>query len=139
MVKGPKKVLFLSLGWMSLLLGFVGIFLPLLPTTPFALLAAYFFSQSSKKLHSWLLRQKSLGPLIYSWEKHGVIPIRAKILATVMMTILFSYSLIFVKVNLLIKAFVALTGISVLCFIWTRPSQKKKSELRPKAHDTLAQ
>ena len=126
-VKGTQKVVFLTLGWLSLLLGIIGIFLPVLPTTPFALLAAYFFSNSSEKLHSWLLRQKHLGPLIKNWESHGVIRPRAKILATVTMVVLFSYTNLFVPVSILIKLLINSIGIGVLIFIWTRPSDVPNS------------
>lgn len=122
MVSDTKRIIYLILGWVSLILGFIGIFLPVLPTTPFALLAAYFFSQSSEKLHSWLLEQKHLGPLIKNWERYGVIRIKAKILATVTMVLLFSYTTIFVPVRYEIKIFINLIGIAVLTFIWTRPS-----------------
>lgn len=123
MATGIKKIVFLFLGWLSLVLGFIGIFLPILPTTPFALLAAYFFSKSSERLHEWLISQKTMGPMIVTWQRHGVIRPRAKWLATILMTLLFSYTLIFVKVALWIKLIVAATGLSVLTFIWTRPSR----------------
>jgi uncharacterized membrane protein YbaN (DUF454 family) len=123
MVDGVRRVIFLILGWLSLLLGVLGIFLPILPTTPFAILAAYFFSKSSNKLHSWLLNQKQLGPMISNWERHGIIRPRAKILATVSMTLLFSYTLFFVPVTLWIKIVISFVGISVMAFIWTRPSE----------------
>lgn len=123
MLKGGMRILFLSLGFLSLLLGIIGIFLPLLPTTPFALLAAYFFSKSSIRLHQWLISQKTLGPLICDWEAHGVIRLRAKWLATAMIIPLFSYSLIFVPVALWIKGIVLLIGLAVLIFIWTRPHE----------------
>ncbi len=123
MLKGGKRVLFLTLGFISLLLGIIGIFLPLLPTTPFALLAAYFFSKSSTQLHQWLLNQRSLGPLIRDWESYGVIRLRAKWMATVMIVVLFSYSLLFVPVALWIKGIVLASGLSILIFIWTRPHE----------------
>ena len=122
-VKQTKKIMFLTIGWISLLLGFIGIFLPILPTTPFAILSAWCFSKSSERLHNWLLSNRTLGPLIKDWERYGVIRMKAKILSTVMIVLLFSYTLIFVKVNLIIKSIVSLIGISVLTFIWTRPSE----------------
>ncbi len=129
MVAGTKRILFIILGWLCLILGTLGIFLPILPTTPFALLAAYFFSKSSKTLHEWLLSQKHLGPLIKDWERSGVIRTRAKILATVTMILLFSYTTIFVQVPLGIKILVNLIGVAVLTFIWTRPSEPPKKSL----------
>lgn len=126
MLKGPQKIVFLTLGWLCLFLGVIGIFLPVLPTTPFALLAAYFFSKSSQRLHQWLLQQKHLGPLIRNWEDYGVIRTRAKVLATVTMVVLFSYTNLFVPVSLLIKILINAIAVGVLIFIWTRPSQVPK-------------
>ncbi|MAF78714.1 MAG: hypothetical protein CME63_08875 [Halobacteriovoraceae bacterium] len=133
MLRGGQRILFLILGFLSLFLGVIGIFLPLLPTTPFALLAAYFFSKSSHKIHRWLLDQKTLGPLIRDWESHGIIRLKAKWLATVMIVLLFSYSLLFVNVPHLIKGIVALSGIAILTFIWTRPHERKENLNNTKA------
>ena len=116
------KALWISFGILSLILGFIGIFLPLLPTTPFALLAAFCFSKGSDELHEWLLDTKLFGPLIRDWESHGVIRLRVKKISTAMIALLFGYTLIFVKVFLWIKLVVCLSGVLVLCFIWTRPS-----------------
>tara|TARA_R110000868_G_scaffold117600_16_gene312650 strand:- start:28542 stop:28925 length:384 start_codon:yes stop_codon:yes gene_type:complete len=118
-----KRALFLFLGWLSIAVGIAGIFLPIVPTTPLAILAAWFFSRSSVRWHAWLLQHKIFGPTIATWEAHGVISSKAKTLATTMMVILFSYTLIFVDVNVLIKSVVSVIGICVLIFIWTRPSR----------------
>lgn len=116
------KALWISFGILSLILGFIGVFLPLLPTTPFALLAAFCFSKGSDQLHEWLLDSKLFGPLIRDWESYGVIRLRVKKISTTMIALLFGYTLIFVKVFLWIKLVVSLSGVLVLCFIWTRPS-----------------
>ncbi len=108
-------------GWVSLILGIIGIFLPLLPTTPFVLLAAYCFSRSSERLHSWLINQPRLGPMIQNWEQHGSISQSAKITATVLIVGLFSFSLVFLSLSALIKSALICTGAGVLAFIWTRP------------------
>lgn len=122
MVHGTMKIFFLLLGWISLGLGVLGIFLPVLPTTPFAILSGYLFSKSSPRLHQWLLTRPVLGELIIQWEKYGIIQLRAKILSTLLIIPLFSYTLIFVNVVWVIKTIVFLTGVAVLTFIWTRPS-----------------
>lgn len=125
MIIQSKKTLFLALGWISIFLGIIGIPLPILPTTPFILLAAYFFSKSSEKWHQWLLNNKRLGPMVRDWENDGVISYKAKILATVMMTLLFGYTLLFVQVPMAIKVIIVLIGIAVMVFIHTRPSAPK--------------
>jgi uncharacterized membrane protein YbaN (DUF454 family) len=116
------KVLWIFLGIICLILGFIGVFLPLLPTTPFALLAAFCFSKGSDELHQWLLNTKMFGPLIRDWEDYGVIRLRYKKLSSIMIAFLFGYTLIFVKVILWIKLVVMLSGLLVLWFIWSRPS-----------------
>ncbi len=123
MLKGTKRVLFLTLGIITTILALIGVFLPLLPTTPFLLLSAYFFSNSSETLHRWLLNHGIFGPIIRDWQKHKIIRTRAKIISTIMIIILFGYTLGFVNVILPIKIVVTLIGISVLTFILTRPSE----------------
>lgn len=73
-------------------------------------------------MHGWLLRRPGIGPLIMEWQRHGVIKTPAKIYATTMIVPLFAYTLIVVKVGSLTKGVVALIGIAVVSFIWTRPS-----------------
>ena len=119
-----RRLLFFISGWVAIALGILGIFLPILPTTPFAILAAWFFSKSSERWHQWLLNHRIFGPTIRDWENYGVINMRAKILATSMILILFSYTLIFVPVHIMIKTIVSIIGISVLFFIWSRPSTR---------------
>ena len=117
-----KRTFWLFFGLLSLLLGIIGVFLPLLPTTPFVLLSAYCFSKSSKRLHIWLLNHKLFGSLIRDWEQHGVIRYKTKCIATASMLILVSYPLIFLPILLWIKITVIISIVSVLIFIWTRPS-----------------
>ncbi|AFY00830.1 hypothetical protein Bdt_1130 [Bdellovibrio bacteriovorus str. Tiberius] len=112
-------------GWIFLGLGFIGIFLPLLPTTPFLLLTAYCFARSSIRWHKWLLAQPHMGPLILDWQKHGVIRTRAKLMATGLMVPLVSLSLFFGNVPIYAKISAAAVCSCVLIFIWTRPSRKK--------------
>lgn len=122
------KFVYLVIGWAFVVVGLVGIFLPILPTTPFALVAAYCFSKGSPRWHAWLLARPILGPLIVDWERDGVIAPRAKVLATVMMVLLFAYTLVFVPVAVWVKVFIVLIAIAILVFIWSRPSFRKPRE-----------
>ncbi len=122
MIRAGRNILFLILGWICIILAVIGIFLPLLPTTPFLILAAFLFSKGSERLHSWLLNQKSFGPIIKNWEQNGAIAPRAKIISTIMIMAFFSYTLAFVDVLFWIKVLVFLTGVCVLTFILTRPN-----------------
>lgn len=125
MLKSTVKTVYFIFGWIFLLLGVIGIFLPLLPTTPFLLLTAFCFARSSERWHQWLLSQPHLGPFILDWQRHGVIRLRAKILATVLMVPLVSLSLINERVPRYAQISAGIICTCVLIFIWTRPSQQK--------------
>ena len=117
----PLRLVMMVSGWISLILGFIGIFLPLLPTTPFILLSAYCFSKGSPRLHRWLINQPRLGPMIQNWERHGSISQSAKVTATVLMIGLFSFSLWYLTLSILFKTALVCISTGVLCFLWTRP------------------
>ena len=129
----PCQVLFIIGGLISLILGVIGIFLPLLPTTPFVLLAAFCFSKGSTRLHDWLIHQPAFGPLILDWEQHGSISRSAKISASVSMVALFSITFFIVNVGLAVKGVMSLIGLGVLGFIWTRPLPGGERSLLPQA------
>ena len=116
------RFLYVALGWCALGVGLVGVVVPLLPTTPFILLAALFFSKGSPELHEWLQNTRLAGRIIRDWEAHGVIRLRAKVVATFMMVGLISYPLIFKEMPIVLKLVAACTMVGVLSFIWTRPS-----------------
>jgi len=77
----PKQMLLVALGSVSLATGVVGIFVPLLPTTCFVLLAGACYAKSSPRLHRWLRAHRLFGPMIRSWEDDRSIPLRAKFAA----------------------------------------------------------
>ncbi len=107
-------------GLVSLGLGIIGAALPLLPTVPFLLLAAFCFAKSSPLLHSWLLEHKFFGPPIRDWQRSGAIGRHSKLAATVSIAVVFGASLALdVKTSVLIIKAVVLT--TVLVFIWSRP------------------
>ena len=81
--------LLVGAGWLSLIAGVVGLFLPLIPSIPFLLFSVICFSRSSERFHSWLVEHKHLGPMLKDYLRHGAIPLRAKILAIGMIWISF--------------------------------------------------
>ena len=107
-------------GVLCLALGAAGAVLPLLPTTPFLLLAAFGFARSSTRLHNWLLSHGTFGPLIENWRLHGSIDRRTKrlamvvIVATPVVSLLLGVALWIVAVQV-----VVLAGSAT--FILTRP------------------
>ena len=78
-----KRPAFFAAGCVLVAVGFVGAFLPLLPTTPFLILAAACFARSSPRLERWLLNHPQFGPTLRSWREHGAIPVKAKVFACI--------------------------------------------------------
>jgi len=116
----PKRWLWITLGTLSLALGTLGLFLPLLPTTVFILIVAFAFARSSPALHDWIMAHKVFGPMIRNWNEHGAIPTKAKVLTVI--SILASFGLSFVF-HLPVWA-ITFQGISLLIvalFVLTRP------------------
>ncbi len=83
-------------GSLSLCLGVIGLFLPIMPTVPFVLLAAACYARASPRLHAWLLANRSFGPAIRQWEEHRAISRRAKYYALTLMAVSFPLSIFFV-------------------------------------------
>lgn len=81
----PVRWLWIAFGGVAVGLAIIGAVLPLLPTTPFLLVAAFAFARSSPRLHAWLLGHKRFGPLIRNWQEHGAISRRTKIISLSLM------------------------------------------------------
>jgi uncharacterized membrane protein YbaN (DUF454 family) len=117
-----RKNAYLILGSFFLILAVLGIFLPLLPATPLALLSSYFFSRSSPRLNRWLLGLPVLGTLISDWHQHHVISPRSKFLAVSVIGI--SYGFLWRKetIPFFAKIIVLIILISVIIFILSKKS-----------------
>lgn len=87
------RPLWVALGWLALALGALGVLLPLLPTTPFVLLAAFAFGKGSPRLRRRLEDNRLFGPIIEDWERSGAIALRYKIIACSVMAVTFAVSL----------------------------------------------
>lgn len=109
-------------GWLCVILGVLGIFLPLLPTTPFLLLAAACFMRSSPKFYAWLVEHPKLGKYIIYYLNGQGIPKRAKIMATLMIWFTMGISVIWVAPVLWVKLLLLLIGASVSIYLWRQPT-----------------
>lgn len=120
----PRWIL-LSAGWLMVIVGVIGVFVPLLPTTPFLLVAVYCFSASSPRFHDWLIHHPQLGPPIVAWRNHGVIRLQQKWMATAAIAATFTISILVVKDKPIALYGMAGTLCLALLFIWTRPSRPR--------------
>jgi uncharacterized protein len=115
------RIIWFLFGWIGLMLGVTGVFLPLLPATPFLLIAAYGFARSSPRIHKWLIEHPYLGSLIENWRKHGAISRRDKVWAGIAMIATFLLST-WAGVS---SVYLAIQAIALCCaatFVMSRPS-----------------
>lgn len=119
-----RRSLWLLLGLAALGFGAAGVLLPLLPTTPFVLVAAFAFARSSPRLHAWLTGHRHFGPLIEDWHRDGAIAPRTKALAVAIMVATFAGSWLAGLQPWLLGAQAAAMGGAAL-FVLTRPSSRR--------------
>ena len=112
---------FLILGHAMVGFGFVGAFLPLLPTTPFLILAAGCYARSSPRLERWLLNHPRFGPLLVAWRERGAIPFRAKAIAAGGMAAGYLMFVSGAQPGAPLSVVVAIGMIAIAAYVLTRP------------------
>ncbi|MCG8415380.1 MAG: YbaN family protein [Pseudomonadales bacterium] len=115
-----KKVLLVVGGCLSLVLGVIGAFVPLLPTVPLVLLAGFCFARSSDRLHNWLLNHPYFGVILRNFEAGKGIPRKIKIRAIVMVWISMGLSCWIVD-RLVLCLMLFAIGLSVSVYLWRQP------------------
>lgn len=116
--------LLIAAGMLSLLCGIIGLLLPVVPTTPFVLLAAACFARSSTRFHDMLLKNRIFGPLIREWEQHRSIPYRTKLWAIALMSVTLGTSIVFFVKPVELKAALTVLGIGVAVWLYRIPSRR---------------
>lgn len=124
------KTLYNIAGTVALLLGILGIFLPVLPTTPFLLLASACYMRGSDRMHRWLMNQRHLGPYIRNFTAGRGIPLRAKIAALALMWTSLTLSMWFVPLPWL-RLLLLATGIGVTIYLYCMRTLDGRSEREP--------
>lgn len=117
------RFIFFALGWLFFCLGLLGAFLPVLPTTPFMLLALAMFAKSSERFHRWLYNHRLFGPPLQKWHEHRVIPLKAKILSVSMMSMSLLYVILYSPIPVWMVVVTGLLMAYGAWFVITKPSQ----------------
>ncbi len=121
-----KKILLIAIGILCLLLALIGIVLPILPTTPFLLLSAACFLNSSPKLYLWLTNHKIFGKYISSYLIHRAISVKSKMISIILISIVMSITIIFFVDIFWLRIMLIIIGLSVSTYLYTRKTLTKE-------------
>ncbi len=120
--KGVKRVIYLVIGTLALFLGALGIFLPVLPTTPFVILAAACYLRSSKRMHAWILQSRLFGETIENFQAGRGLKRATKIRALVLMWATISISAFFFVDQLIFRGAMFLVAAGVTVYLLRLPT-----------------
>jgi uncharacterized membrane protein YbaN (DUF454 family) len=121
-----KKYFFIGLGSLFTLLGITGIFIPILPTTPFLVLAAYLFARSSERCLNWLLTNRLFGSYISNYRSGKGLPLTQKILTLILLWVTIGYSAFFHVEKLWLKILLGLIALAVTIHLATIKTYKRQ-------------
>jgi len=117
------RVVLVVLGLMFVAIGVAGLLLPILPGTPFFLLAAACLARASVRFYNWLLNHRVVGPTVREWNLHHSIPYRTKLWAIALMSGTLAISIIFFVEDRLVQTLLAVLGALVAIWMWRIPSR----------------
>lgn len=111
------RIILIICGWIFVGLGIIGVFLPVMPTTIFLILAAGCFARSSKKFYYWLINNKYLGRYIKDYMEQRGMPLRAKIVAITMINVVIGYSVFFAVKTLWVQVLLVIIAVSLTVYL----------------------
>jgi len=128
-LSGPVRWLLQALAAVRLVLALVGLVLPVMPTVPFLVVAAWAAARSSPRLHRWLLEHPRFGPSLRDWNEAGIVPRRAKWFCTVMMAGSAVSMPVFIPSRWLALVVLAIACMAaILVWLWRRPETRTTAD-----------
>jgi hypothetical protein len=124
---GMRRTILIIIGWLAVVLATLGVVLPLLPTTPFLLLAAWCFARSSPRFHYWLLYRSWFGGYLRHWQNHRALPPGAKPRALIFIVMTFAVSVYLVDILWLRSGLIIMMCV-LLFFMWRMPVVDEKQQ-----------
>lgn len=120
------RALYLTAGFVCIGLAVLGLMLPVLPSTPFVLLAAACFARSSERFYNWLMNHRSFGPTVREWREHRSIPYRVKLSAIALMALSLGVSIVFFVQDGWLQAALATFGLLLAIWLYRIPSRDRR-------------
>ena len=131
LLRGPARRVLLAVGFVCVALGAIGTVLPLLPTTPFLLVAAACFARSSPRFYRWLLTRPGVGPIIREWRATRTVPLHAKLWAVSLIVVVGVSSVVFFVGNRWAQLVMCAGLLAVIVGLLRLPTARPKSRARP--------
>ncbi|HQZ46511.1 MAG TPA: YbaN family protein [Usitatibacteraceae bacterium] len=119
------RIVLVASGFAAMGLGIAGLVLPVLPTTPFMLVAAACFARSSPRFHRWLLEHRVFGPIVSEWERHRAIAWKTKLWAIALMSGTLAASIVFFVKPTWLRLALALFGLFLAAWLYRIPSRDR--------------
>lgn len=132
------RALFLTLGFVFLGLAFVGIFVPVLPTTGPVLAAAYFFSRSSKRFDDWLINNRLFGSIVRDWRAGLGFTVRAKAIAVAAIVLSFAFTTILFIEGFVLRGILWIGAALIALYVVTRPTKQPDATPEPASEGASA-
>lgn len=124
-MKRALRAVYLAAGFAFIGLAVLGALLPVLPSTPFVLLAAACFARSSERFYNWVMNHRSFGPLVREWRHHRSIPYRVKLYAIALMSLSLTVSIVFFVEHAWLQAALAVFGVILALWLYNVPSRDR--------------
>jgi hypothetical protein len=124
-LKRALRAAYVAAGFACVGLAVLGLLLPVLPATPFLLLAAACFARSSDRFYHWLLDHRAFGPLVREWRQHRSIPYRVKLFAIAMMASTLAVSIVFFVPHGWLQVALAALGVLLAAWLYRIPSRDR--------------
>jgi uncharacterized membrane protein YbaN (DUF454 family) len=136
-MKNVARYLWLTIGAFAVVVGVIGAFLPVLPTTPFMILAAYCFARSSPRAHAWLLNNPYFGQQVRDYYAGRGIPFRTKLIAVAMVTVSEAYVLISSDM-IAVKIVMTVIWLAVSGYLLAGIPTRHRTDDQPETDDALS-
>jgi uncharacterized membrane protein YbaN (DUF454 family) len=137
--RGPRRWLYVFVGFCFTFLAILGVLLPVLPSTPFVLLASYFFVRSSPRLNERLLRSRLFGPMLRDWQLHRGVRLRVKLLVLVLIPLMVTISIVLGELSLWLAILVIVLGLIGLGVVLRLPLVRDRTVPLPASLQADAQ
>ena len=123
------RLLLATLGWVFVGLAFVGVFIPILPTTGPVILAAFLFSKSSERFDHWLVSNRFFGSIVQDWREGRGFTVRAKVVAVVAIIVSFTITSLWVVNGLYVRAAFWVLAAGIAAYVVSRPTKPQNATL----------